>query len=58
MYHVTLRVPPGTELSLRVANQDLARTLALASRLEFLNPGLQVTYRAEPRLNGAAEHAA
>lgn len=50
MYNVTLHMAPGKELSLRVANQDLARTLALASRLEFLNPGLQVTYRAEPRL--------
>jgi hypothetical protein len=49
MYHVTLRVAPDTEISLRVANQDLARTLSLAARLEFLNPGLQVTYRAEPR---------
>ena len=49
MYHVTLRVDPGTEISLRVANQDLARTLALAARLEILNPGLHVTYRAEPR---------
>ena len=50
MYHVTLRVAPDSELSLRVPNQDLARTLALAARLEFLNPGLKVTYRAEPRL--------
>lgn len=50
MYHVTLRMAPDTELALRVPNQDLARTLALASRLEMLNPGLQVTYRAEPRL--------
>lgn len=49
MYHVTFRVAPDSEISLRVANQDLARTLALAARLEFLNPGLQVTYRAEPR---------
>ena len=55
MYHVTLRMAPGAELSLRVANQDLARTLALAARLEFLNPGLKVTYRAEPR---ATEDAA
>ncbi|MGH2584992.1 MAG: hypothetical protein ACRDJE_08765 [Dehalococcoidia bacterium] len=50
MYHVTLRMNPDKELSLRVANQDLARTLALTARLEFLNPGLEVTYRAEPRL--------
>ncbi len=50
MYNVTLQMTPGEELSLRVANQDLARTLALAARLEFLNPGLKVTYRAEPRL--------
>jgi hypothetical protein len=50
MYHVTLRMSPDKELSLRVANQDLARTLALTARLEFLNPGLEVTYRAEPRL--------
>jgi len=56
MYHVTLRVAPDTELSLRVANQDLARTLSLAARLEFLNPGLQVTYRAEPQ--DQKEHAA
>ena len=55
MYHVTLRVAPDAELSLRVPNQDLARTLALAARLEFLNPGLKVTYRAAPRL---AEDAA
>jgi hypothetical protein len=50
MYHVTLRMAPDAEVSLRVANQDLARTLALAARLEFLNPGLKVTYRAEPHL--------
>jgi hypothetical protein len=50
MYHVTLRMAPDTEISLRVANQDLARTLALAARLEFLNPGLQVTYRSESRI--------
>lgn len=50
MYHVTLRMAPDTELELRVPNQDLARTIALAARLEFLNPGLQVTYRAEPRI--------
>jgi hypothetical protein len=50
MYHVTLRMTPDKELSLRVANQDLARTLALTARLEFLNPGLEVTYRAEPRI--------
>jgi len=50
MYHVTLRMTPESELSLRVPNQDLARTLALAARLEQLNPGLHVTYRAEPRL--------
>lgn len=49
MYNVILRLDGETALSLRVANQDLARTLALASRLEFLNPGLHVTYRAEPR---------
>lgn len=49
MYHVTLRMSPETELQLRVPNQDLARTLALAARLELLNPGLQVTYRTEPR---------
>lgn len=36
-------------MALRVPNQDLARTLSLATRLELLNPGLQVTYRAEPR---------
>lgn len=50
MYHVTLRMAPDAEVSLRVANQDLARTLALAARLEFLNPGLKVTYRAEPHV--------
>jgi hypothetical protein len=50
MYHVTLRMASETEISLRVANQDLARTLALAARLEFLNPGLQVTYRPEARI--------
>ena len=50
MYHVTLRMAPDSEVSLRVANQDLARTLALAARLEFLNPGLKVTYRAEPHV--------
>jgi|GEM_PF-2081415 len=49
MYSLTLRVAPDTELSLRIADQDLARTLSLAARLEFLNPGLEVTYRAEPR---------
>lgn len=54
MYHVTLRMAPDTELSVRVPNQDLARTLALASRLELLNPGLQVTYRAEPRIREEA----
>jgi hypothetical protein len=54
MYNVTLRAFSGEELSLRVANQDLARTIALASRLEFLNPGLKVTYRAEPRIKEEA----
>lgn len=49
MYTVTLRFDPEREVTVRVANQDLARTLSLAARLEFLNPGLQVTYRAEPR---------
>jgi len=50
MYNVTLRLDPEAEISLRVANQDLARTLALAARLEFLNPGLKVTYRPEARI--------
>jgi hypothetical protein len=58
MYHVTLRTGQDSELTLRVANQDLARTLSLAARLELLNPGLQVTYRALPRDTGLAEHAA
>jgi hypothetical protein len=49
MYHVTLRLDAEREMTLRVANQDLARTLALAARLEFMNPGLSVSYRAEPR---------
>ena len=49
MYTVTLRLSPAQDMTLRVANQDLARTLALAARLEVLNPGLHVSYRAEPR---------
>ena len=49
MYNVTLRLDAEREVTVRVANQDLARTLSLAARLEFLNPGLQITYRAEPR---------
>lgn len=49
MYRVTMRMGSDREMTLRVPNQDLARTLSLAARLEFLNPGLHVSYQAEPR---------
>jgi hypothetical protein len=44
MYRVTLQLTPSDRLSLRVANQDLARVMAMAARLEIVNPGFQVTY--------------
>lgn len=47
MYRVTLELGQSEHVSLRVANQDLARVLALASRLRFLNPGFAVTYTPE-----------
>lgn len=56
MYRVTMQLGPSEHVSLRVANQDLARILALAGRLRFLNPGFEVTYASEERLpdSGAA----
>ena len=47
MYRVTMQKNPSERLSLRVANQDLGRFLALAARLQFLNPGFEVTYTPE-----------
>ncbi len=43
MYRVTLQLNPTEHVSLRVANQDLARVMTLAARLELLNPGFRVT---------------
>jgi hypothetical protein len=56
MYRVTMQLSPSERVSLRVANQDLARILALAARLRFLNPGFEVTYRTDERArdSGAA----
>lgn len=56
MYRVTIQKNPSERLSLRVANQDLGRFLALAARLRFLNPGFEVTYTPEDRVSesGAA----
>ncbi len=53
MYRVTMQLSPSERVSLRVANQDLARVLALAGRLEFLNPGFQVTYTPEDQARAA-----
>lgn len=53
MFRVTLQLGPSEHLSLRVANQDLARILALAPRLRFLNPDFDVTYSDEARASGA-----
>lgn len=55
MYRVTMGLNPSERVSLRVANQDLARVLALAARLRFLNPDLEVTYAPE---EGARDGAA
>jgi hypothetical protein len=49
MYRVTMELSQSEHVSLRVANQDLARVLALAERLRFLNPGFEVTYSADDR---------
>lgn len=53
MYRVTMQLSPSDRVSLRVANQDLARILALAGRLEFLNPGFTVTYTPEDQRQDA-----
>ena len=49
MYRVTMHMSQSEQVSLRVANQDLARILTLAGRLRFLNPGFEVTYVSEER---------
>lgn len=49
MYRVTMQLSPSEYVSLRIANQDLGRILALAGRLRFLNPGFEVTYTPEER---------
>lgn len=53
MYRVTMQLNPSERVSLRVANQDLARVLALAGRLQFLNPGFEVTYTPDDRTRGS-----
>ena len=53
MYRVTMQLSPSERVSLRVANQDLARILALAPRLRFLNPEFDVTYADETRVRDA-----
>lgn len=56
MYRVTMHLGPTEHVSLRVANQDLARLLILAGRLKLLNPTFEITYADESRLaaTGAA----
>lgn len=53
MYRVTMQVSPTERMSVKVANQDLGRVMALAARLEFLNPGFEVTYTADDRARGS-----
>jgi len=47
MYRVTMQTGSGERLSVKVANQDLARMMALAARLQFLNPEFEVNYSPE-----------
>ena len=47
MYRVTMQADGTDQLQLRVANEDLGRILALAARVQRLNPALQVAYAAE-----------
>ena len=54
MYRVTMQLSPSERVSLRVANQDLARILALAGRLRFLNPDFEITYTNEPAARAEA----
>jgi hypothetical protein len=54
MYRVTMGLNPSERVSLRVANQDLARVLVLAARLRFLNPDFEVTYTSEEHARSGA----
>lgn len=49
MYRVTIGVSASEQISLRVANQDLGRVMALAARVQMLNPGFEVSYQPEER---------
>lgn len=49
MYRVTMQLGAADRLSFRVANQDLARVMVLAARLEAVNPGFQVTATPDER---------
>ncbi len=58
MYRVTMQLSPTEHVSLRVANQDLARVMTLAARLELLNPGFHVTSTREDDIAVRAAGAA